>query len=303
VPPRPGARPPQPQQRPRTAPRQPTTPPPPPPLAADAVLLTLRRPEDDSASPGTPQVSCDAGGQAPLLAQVRNQSGIVDNYDLRVDGLPEGWSQAQPSTLYLIPFGSRAGEGYEDQSTILLQPPRLPEAEARSWPITVVARSKAHDRDVASAPAVLVIRPYREYQVEINPERQRGRTRRTYRVVARNTANAPVEIDLTTADPENACRFRCNPEKLLVPPGAEVHAEVEVRPRRQIWIGRSVDRRFELRAQPSDLRLGEQPPVPPRQGTFVQQPWIPWWVVPIVPLIAAAIALFVLTRQIGRAHV
>ena len=159
-----------------------------------------------------------------------------------------------------------------------------------------MARSKAHERDVASAPAMLVIQPYRSYQVEINPERQRGRSRRTYQVVARNTSNAPVEIDLVPGDPENACRFRCNPEKLLVPPGAEARAEVEVRPRRQIWIGRPADRRFELRAQPADLRPGEQPPVPPRQGVFVQQPWIPWWVMPIIPLIAAAIALFVLIR-------
>ena len=36
------------------------------------------------------RVACAPGATASLVASVRNQSGIVDNYDLRVEGLPDG---------------------------------------------------------------------------------------------------------------------------------------------------------------------------------------------------------------------
>ena len=91
---------------------------------------------------------------------MRNQSGIVDNYDLRVEGMPQDWWSIYPGTVYLVPFGS--GGTYEQEVEIHLHPPRGPEAEARVWELQVVADSKAHNIVAASAPLALHIPPYIE---------------------------------------------------------------------------------------------------------------------------------------------
>ena len=85
------------------------------------------------------------GQRETVLALVRNQSGIVDNYDLRVEGMPQDWWSIFPGTVYLVPFGS--GGTYEQEVEIHLHPPRGPEAEARVWDLRVVADSKANSSD------------------------------------------------------------------------------------------------------------------------------------------------------------
>ena len=80
----------------------------------------------------------DPGGRTRVLALVRNQSGIVDNYELSVRGLPDDWWSIFPNTVYLVPFGTSGT--YEQEVEIHLHPPRTPEAEARIWELEVTAR-------------------------------------------------------------------------------------------------------------------------------------------------------------------
>ena len=84
------------------------------------------------------------GSRVRVLAMVRNQSGIVDNYQLSVEGMPDDWWSIHPEMVYLTPFGSSGA--YEQEVEVHLHPPRAPEAEARIWPLTIVVHSRAHDR-------------------------------------------------------------------------------------------------------------------------------------------------------------
>src|SRR4051794_19136838 len=56
--------------------------------AADGVVVTLRAPDTDGPPGEAPTVAVEPGGRTRLLALVRNQSGVVDNYDLSVRGVP-----------------------------------------------------------------------------------------------------------------------------------------------------------------------------------------------------------------------
>jgi hypothetical protein len=84
----------------------------------------------------------EAGGHANLPTLVRNQSGIVDNYEIQVKGMPEEWWNATPPSVYLVPFGAPSGT-YEQEVTLHFNPPRSAEAEARVWELEVVAVSRA----------------------------------------------------------------------------------------------------------------------------------------------------------------
>ena len=101
----------------------------------------LRLPEGDPAKGEVLHQAVEPGQRERVLALIRNQSGIVDNYDLRIEGMPEDWYSIFPATVYLVPFG--AGGTYEQEVEVHLHPPRGPEAEARVWDLKVVADSKA----------------------------------------------------------------------------------------------------------------------------------------------------------------
>src|SRR4051794_4990786 len=89
----------------------------------------------------------DAGGRTTLTASLRNQSGIVDSYELRVQGMPQPWWSAAPPALDLVPFGADSG-GYEGKTAISVHPPRSPEARAGQWEVQVVAVSRVSGETV-----------------------------------------------------------------------------------------------------------------------------------------------------------
>ncbi len=247
------------------------------------MLLQLRLPSADTATPGEVRTPVEAGGQAMLRALVRNQSGIVDNYDLSVEGLPAGWARVEPSTVYLVPFGSSAGS-YEEDVGVVLSPPRSPVALARDWPVHLVARSRAGDVEVARAAATLTIQPYLELQNELRPQRAACRRHAKFAIAVRNQANAPAEVDLRAQDDEDALTFAFDEEQVLAAPGRRGGSRFTVRPRRQKWFGRPIEHRFEVIPH----AVSAPAPEVPVNGFLRQKPWIPYWLLVLLPLLVMA---------------
>jgi beta-lactam-binding protein with PASTA domain len=260
------------------------------PTAPETVTITLRLPGDEGAGATAVTTGVDPGGQAVIRALVRNQSGIVDNYDLSIEGFPAEWWTITPATVYLVPFGAPGGD-YEQEVEIRLHPPRAPEAESRLWPLTVVASSKAQEARVGSATISATIAPYQELETEVRPERAGGRRRAKFAVAARNRANAPVEVLFSAVDSENACKFDFAESTVTAASGRRAGTAFRARPNKQIWLGRPADRRFQVLAAVP----GSDAPQMPRQAVFRQKPWIAWWVPLAIPLLAAAaVAVYLL---------
>jgi beta-lactam-binding protein with PASTA domain/Tol biopolymer transport system component len=232
--------------------RQPAVPVPAPAPAApaqpaepDPAAITLRLPDGEQLQLGeTLAMGVEPGGRAQLLALVRNQSGIVDNYDLSVNGLPADWYSIFPNTVYLVPFGTSGT--YEQEVQIHLHPPRSAEAQARIWELEVVAESKAYNRRAASAPLHLGIQPFEEFKTKLSPERASGRRKAQFDVAVRNTANAPVTVALDAADQDNELAYDFTPPTIEIPPGQSVNSKLLVKPPRQKWIGRPEEKRIQV---------------------------------------------------------
>ena len=218
-----------------------------PAKVADSVIVTVRKPEDESADAPV-ALSLVPGTQASLTVNVRNQSGIVDNYDLEVRGLPEDWWTLTPPTVYLVPYGAPGGS-YEGESTLRLHPPRSPEAEARAWPIEIVARSRARGEDAGAATATLTLEPYREIESELRPEIASGRRGAEFAIAVRNVANAPIDVVVAALDNEDACRFDFDKPQLSAAPGRRDGTPFRVQPPKQMSFGRTKERRFSVTAQ------------------------------------------------------
>ncbi len=152
---------------------------------------------------GMSHVDASPGSTVVMSALVRNESNIVDNYDIRVVGIPDEWWTVTPATTYLVPFGTGVGRSEQDVQ-VALHPPREPGAEAREWPMQMIARSRARNRDVATAEAVMVVRPYADLDTTLRPARRSGRRRADYTLRIHNRANAPTDVMLDGVDPESA---------------------------------------------------------------------------------------------------
>ena len=260
------------------------------PPQPDAVVVTLRLPDEDSATGGEVSTTVEAGSTTALVALVRNQSGIVDNYDLHVEGLQDGWWTISPSTVYLVPYGASGGE-YEQEVMVSLHPPRAAEAEARTWPIRIVAVSKANNAPAGYAAAGLDITPYHELEAEMRPEKTAARRRAQFAIAVRNRANAPVDVQLAGIDPDNEMRFSFQKPRFTVAPGRRNGSAIMVIPPKPAWVGRPVQRRFEI----TSTVIGSDTGALPKGATLTQKPWIPAWALLLLPLlIIAAIAAFLL---------
>lgn len=234
-------------------------------VRGDAAVVTLRLLEDAGSAGGPATATVDAGGDVELLATVRNESGIVDDYDLRVTGIPEEWWTISPPVVYLVPFGAESGS-YEQEVTVRLHPPRRPEAQARLWPIRVVATSRAHNTEAGSAGAGLVIAAYGEIESRVTPERGHGERSARYTLPVRSGANAPLVVSFRGEDADGEMSFEFDPPTLTIPPGGEGTSTVTVSAERSVR-GSEREREFTVYA-----KSGEQ--VLAATAVFVQRPTV-----------------------------
>jgi beta-lactam-binding protein with PASTA domain len=213
----------------------------PPPSAT----ISLRLPGDDAgADAGPVAVAVAPGDRVRVLADVRNQGGIVDNYSLVVHGLPDDWYSVMPETVYLVPLGSRGA--YEQEIEIHFHPPRDPNAEARRWELRIGVWSHAAEVEIASAPMTLGIRPYEDYTVRVRPERATGRRRAKYDVTIVNNANGVAMLALDGQDDESACLFDFQRDTVELGAGESKVVKMTCKPPRKIWVGRALDRTLEI---------------------------------------------------------
>ena len=258
--------------------------------------LTLRLPDGESASGEPVAVEVEPGARVTILGLIRNQSEVVDNFDLSVRGLPEGWWTVTPATAYLVPYGTSGT--YEQEIEIHLHPPRAPEAHARAWSFEVVAISRAHGSQAATAPASVDVRPYFDIATELRPERRSGRLKARYTLTVRNRANARTEVAVSAEDTDGECQFRFAQPSVAIEPGNAIACPFTCLPPRQVWLGRTLERRFQVLATP--IGVAAAPPQPPRVGVFRQKPWLPWWLALVVPVaVALAVAARLAPAQAG----
>jgi hypothetical protein len=202
-----------------------------PATAVAAATLALSRPGQEARAGATVGLAVEPGAETTLLAHVRNQSGLVDNYELRVTGWPDAWWTVHPRVVHLVPFGADDGSA-EQEVLIRLHPPRAPEATARPWPVEITATSGVQNGVVASAPASVEIRPYHRFEIRIRPERAAGDGDAEFALPIRNLGNAPLGLELHGADADGEVRFAFSPPHIDVPAGADACAGVRVSARR-----------------------------------------------------------------------
>ncbi|HVL96874.1 MAG TPA: hypothetical protein VM266_13535 [Solirubrobacteraceae bacterium] len=246
----------------------------PPPVAApEGVKLTL----------AVPAVAVEPGGQAVLTGTLFNQSGIVDSFDLRIEGLRSGWWTIEPASVDLVPFGS--GQGSPERTVqVRLHPPQSPEALAGTWQIELVARSRSQGRDVASARGSVAVGVFERFETRVRPQTVRAQRSAQLIVPVRNLGNAPLDVSFAGEDDEGVVAFDFRPVLATIPPGGQARSELSVRARRGVR-GAERHRRLTIAVETDRQRVESH-------ATFTQEPESPppWRI--ILTLLAAVLLVW-----------
>ncbi len=255
-------------------------------------LLTLRDPArpDDSGGAAV-SVSVLPGTAVTVLATVRNQGTIVDQFDLRVEGLPDAWWSLSAETVYLNPWGS-AGD-CEQTVQVHLHPPMVSEAEARAWPLTVVARSRSLGTDAAAEPVALTILPYRSTVMDVRPERRRGRRRADFDVTVANHGNCPALIDVGAQDNAARCPIAVTPKRMTLPVGATASMTVRAGAPHPLFFSRPLDHQLMVWHRADGVDAEQHP----ARVTFQQRAWLAWWMPPGFALLVAFLIMLVMLQR------
>ena len=233
----------------------------PPRGARERRTITLRLPDE---RPGRRRRRASASSPASrerVLALIRNQSGIVDNYDLRVDGHAGGLVvdlPRPPSTSSRSAPAARTSR--RSRSTCTRR--AAPEAEARVWELEVVADSKAQ-RDGGGDRAARAAHPavHRGRATTLRPQRTTGRRKADFDVaVDQQGQRAGAASRSTARTPTASCSSASTARRSEIPPGETVETTMRVRPPKQIWIGRPHERRLEVLTTSTGERGGRAPP-------------------------------------------
>ena len=222
------------------------------------------------------------GGETSLEIKVKNDGSVVDEMSISILGAAAEWTGAEPPSLSLFP-------GAEGTATITFRPPRRASIPAGAVPFGVRVVSNEDPQRSTVEEGTLRIGAFTQIGVELQPLSSRGARGGRHDLAIDNLGNVPLNADITGVDPSEALRFDVRPPAVVVDPGAAGFAEVEVRPRRRLWRGRSKSHGFSIQ-----VGTAGQPPVPV-SGTFVQESLLPSWLIPALLVLGALLlALLVL---------
>jgi hypothetical protein len=254
--------------------------------AREDVRLTLAHPGGGGTPGEDPILRVDAGGSGALTGRLFNQSGIVDAFELQVEGLDPAWWTITPPTLHLVPFGAEGGS-HEQGFDVRVHPPQAPEAEARAWPVRLVARSRSRGSE-ARAAATVVIAPFERFELRLRPQSARDRRAARFVVPVRNLGNAPLAVRVAAEDDEGRLGLRVDPPELRLDRGADGAATIDVTAPEDV---RGAERHHRLTVTVESGRQRLQ-----STGAFIQEPAPEprsrrgWWRV-LATVLAAALLL------------
>jgi hypothetical protein len=177
-------------------------------------------------------IAIEAGGTAQLVVTLANHQETADRLMLEVEGLDVEWYSIPVSAVNVAP-GAQASE------RILFKVARNSENLADAYPFLV--RVKAMETgEVGVAQAILTVQPFDLLQVDLNPKRAVAtflRPINEFETIVANHGNQERTFDLYASDPDDACAYEFDTDRISLRPGQAAHIPLVTRPRTSAVLG------------------------------------------------------------------
>lgn len=164
------------------------------------------------------------GESVEATVTIRNQSQIVDQFCIRIQGLDPTWWTLSTSSVSLFP-------GDQGEAKLTIRPPKEAESKAGSYSFQVRAVSQANPEEMTEEEAYLILRGFLVWDVEMSPTKVVGRSG-TYRLTASNSGNTDITLIFEGKDPEEALDYTFSHDKLTVPAGESALITLQVSPKK-----------------------------------------------------------------------
>lgn len=185
----------------------------------------------------------EPGQRGELSVTIQNLSEIVDQYIVQVQGLNDAWLTLVPPRISLFPQD-------EGQVTVKLHPPER--ARAGTYEFTVKVVSRENPVEFSTAQGTLDIAPIFLFDVSLTPQRKTTTGEDApFSVQLSNPGNTDITLQLSAADPEDACRYAFDTDDVTLEAGGSTTVPLAVAPKHGAGDeGRMY--RFTVRAAPID---------------------------------------------------
>ncbi len=188
------------------------------------------------------------GDEATCDVHVRNQSNIVDQYEIQLSGEPSGWAFAEPSMLSLFP-------DTDGVAKLRFRPQRSVEPVAGRKPFSITVQSKTSPAVSARQDGEVEVASFREAALTVTPRNSRGSVSGSHRVSVENRGNGPLHGTLEATDPDELLMFRFDNQIINVMPGQTGYTNLVVSPRSTLPEGPPQVRPFKIRLTADALSL------------------------------------------------
>jgi hypothetical protein len=232
------------------------------------------------ASPLPSPLNVIPGEEAVCEVTIRNGGTLVDKYTCEILGAAAVWTQVTPPMLNLLP-------GTEGQVELHLHPPRQPTPPAGPMPFGLRVISTEQGAEPALQNSNLEIAPFADTKAQLRPRSAPARRSAEHRLTVANQGNVAVDVAASATDPDELLAFDV-PGVGSLQPGGTAEGELRCRPRKLMLVGRAQPRPFQVVVATRPTSPG--PAAIPVEdvvldGTMVQKPLFPWWLLTILALI------------------
>ena len=216
-----------------------------------------------TASLDSTSLSLDAGAEAVVPLQIRNNGQVVEGYHISVLGAPAAWATVDPADVSLYP-------GTTTTATVTFRPPRSARTPAGEQAFAVKVEPTEHPELTVVPEGVIEVLPFLETTAELTPRTSQGRRGR-HKIAIDNRGNVPVSALVEAYSDGERVSFKVDPVGLAIEPGEARFVSLKVKARKQIWRGQPVTHPFIVSVAPQDSTPVEL------DGSYVQTPVVPKW--------------------------
>ena len=237
------------------------------------------------------EIAVEPGRQATFGLQVRNTGSVVDRFSFEALGTAATAVRFTPETLSLFPQATGT-------VTVTVDLPREAGSTAGPNHLGIKVLSSEDPENTVVEEATLNVAAFSNVGLELVPKvipaRRWGRTK----LVVDNRSNCPLRGGIESYDSRGALGIAFRPSVLDVPPGEAVFVATSLRPKATFWRGPEKTLPFSVSVQTTPGETPEassavspHPAVVTTDGSLVQQPLLPGW---LLKALAALVALAVL---------
>ena len=249
----------------------------------------------------TGQLVVAPGATTSTDLRVRNSSGVVDEFTFQPLGDAADWITVEPAMVRLLPDTDAV-------VTVTIAPPRAPTTP--SGPVAWAVKTISHEDPAGASVAegTVVVGEYVDLSAELQPSTAHGRLRGRFDLATDNRGNVPLAVRVAGTDAAQVLAFDLTSAGFEAKPGSATFSRLKVKPVERIWFGQQKSHTFQMlvsalplpavpQEQPADSEASVVPVV--LNGTYVQDPIVPKWLLKAVLLAAALLlVLFILWKTL-----